>query len=124
MPMSSKNYPPNILEQASTALAACKQIDPALTIGSLTQDTFGALITAAQASQAQITQLELQLLELRNQRDNQLTQLWDTTKRVRATVRGVYGDDSSEYSIVGGTRLSERKRAARRAVTPPAPPLT
>lgn len=122
--MSSKNYPPNILEQASTALAACKQIDPALTIGSLTQDTFGALITAAQASQAQITQLELQLLELRNQRDNQLTQLWDTTKRVRATVRGVYGDDSSEYSIVGGTRLSERKRAARRAVTPPAPPLT
>jgi hypothetical protein len=40
--------------------------------------------------------------------------MWDALKRVRATVKGVYGDDSSEYDLVGGTRLSERRRPGRR----------
>jgi hypothetical protein len=43
-----------------------------------------------------------------------LSALWDCVKRLRATVKGVYSDDSSEYDLVGGTRLSDRKRTARR----------
>ena len=50
-----------------------------------------------------------------NQRDERLTQMWDAIKRVRATVKGVSGDDSSEYELMGGTRLSERRRPVRRA---------
>ncbi len=35
-------------------------------------------------------------------------------KRVRAAVKGHFGDDSTEYALVGGTRLSERKKPVRK----------
>ena len=35
-------------------------------------------------------------------------------KRVRAGVKGIYGDDSSQYEMIGGTRMSERKPPARK----------
>jgi hypothetical protein len=34
--------------------------------------------------------------------------------RVRGGRKAVYGRDSSQYEMVGGTRLSERKPAARK----------
>jgi hypothetical protein len=40
--------------------------------------------------------------------------MWDKVKRVRAGVKANYGDDSSQYEMVGGTRLSERKPPTRR----------
>ena len=113
--MPSRTYPTNTLEQASTVLAACKQIDPSLRTGAMTQAAFGEQIAHTQAIQSQINELELQLMNLRNRRDEQLASVWETTKRVRATVKGAYGDDSSEYEIVGGTRMSERKKSVRRA---------
>jgi hypothetical protein len=38
-------------------------------------------------------------------------------KRVRAGVKANYGDDSQQYEMVGGTRMSERK-TPRRTATP------
>jgi hypothetical protein len=38
-------------------------------------------------------------------------------KRVRASVKGAFGDDSDEYELVGGTRASERKRPVRKPKT-------
>ncbi len=35
-------------------------------------------------------------------------------KRIREGVKGHYGDDSVEYSLVGGKRLSERKKPVRK----------
>jgi len=43
--------------------------------------------------------------------------MWDKVKRVRASVKGLYGDDSSEYEMVGGTRKSERKTPTRKPRT-------
>jgi hypothetical protein len=43
-----------------------------------------------------------------------LTGVWDKVKRVRAGVKSIYGDDSSEWEMIGGTRLSERKSPTRR----------
>jgi len=40
--------------------------------------------------------------------------VWDTIKRVRATVKGAYGDGSSKYELVGATCMSELRRPARR----------
>lgn len=40
--------------------------------------------------------------------------VFEFIKRVRSTVKGVYGDDSSEYDLVGGTRRSERKPPTRK----------
>lgn len=120
--MPSRTYPTNTLDQASTVLAACKQIDSALMVGATSQAAFSNQIAEAQSVQAQIAELELRLIELRNRRDEQIAGIWQVVKRARATVKGIYGDDSSEYEIVGGTRMSERRKAMRRAGsgTPPA----
>ena len=37
--------------------------------------------------------------------------------RARMGIKVIYGDDSSEYEMVGGTRLSDRKPVARKAAT-------
>ena len=113
--MASQGYPNDILAQTADVLAACKQIDPKMKAGAQTQEACAGELAEVRAMQAQIQALELQLTDLRNRRDTRLTHLWDTVKRVRATVKGVYGDDSSEYELVGGTRRSQRKRAVRRA---------
>jgi hypothetical protein len=112
--MATKNYPPDTLDQAAAVLAACQQIDPKMKAGALTQDAFAGELAETRAIQAKINGLELQLTDLRNKRDERLTGVWETVKRVRATVKGMYGDDSSEYELVGGTRMSERKKAIRK----------
>jgi hypothetical protein len=61
--------------------------------------------------------LEAQLTNLRNQRDTLYTELWDKLKRVRNGVKANYGDDSSQYEMVGGTRRSERKAPTRKIKT-------
>ena len=43
------------------------------------------------------------------------TTIWDKVKRVRNGMKAIYGDDSSQYEMIGGTRLSERKAPARKA---------
>ena len=112
--MASKGYPTDILAQATDILVACKQIDPEMRAGPFTQAALADALTQARDIQTRIAALELQLTDLRNQRDDGLVRIWDTIKRVRATVKGAYGDDSSQYELIGGTRRSDRKRAARR----------
>jgi hypothetical protein len=114
----AKTFPPDTLDQAALVLAACKQIDQTIKIGAQDQEAFADTIAQTQAMQAQINGLELQLTNLRNQRDEQIIGVWDTIKRVRSTIKGMYGDDSSEYELVGGTRISERRKPTRRAASP------
>ena len=59
--------------------------------------------------------LDAQLTDVRNKRDELTAKIWDEVKRVRSTVKGLYGDDSSQYEMVGGTRVSERKTPVRKA---------
>jgi hypothetical protein len=114
----SKSYPHNALAQAKDTLAACKQIDPHLLAGRLTQEEFAQEIAGAEEVQAEIQDLELRLVNLRTRRDERITRVWDVTKRTRSGVKSTYGDDSTEYKLVGGTRTSERKRAARKDKEP------
>jgi hypothetical protein len=62
--------------------------------------------------------IEENLTDLRNQRDAAHQDLWDKVKRLRSGVKATFGDDSSQYEMVGGTRMSERKSAARKTPTP------
>ncbi|HET9224150.1 MAG TPA: hypothetical protein VFO07_16680 [Roseiflexaceae bacterium] len=105
----------SILALAAELLAAWKQIDPDLQAGRVTQAAFADELTQAQAMQTQIQALELQLTDLRTKRDERMIRVWDTVKRTRATVKGAYGDDSTEYKLIGGTRMSERRRPVRRS---------
>jgi hypothetical protein len=72
---------------------------------------------------AAIDEAEAELLTLRNRRDELTEKLNNACMRARAGVKFYFGDDSTEYELVGGTRSSERKpraRVVKRAASPAA----
>lgn len=69
-------------------------------------------MSSATALREEMSRLEATITGLRNQRDALHTFIWSKVKRVRAGVKGTFGDDSSQYEMAGGTRLSERKKTA------------
>ena len=111
--MGKKLYPSDVLEQANHAHTAWKLIDEDLTIGVLNVDSLASDIESIRQTQNDLTTLETRLTDLRNQRDELILSAWDKVKRMRAGIKGVYGDDSSEYEMVGCTRLSDRKKARK-----------
>jgi len=117
--MPKRPYPTDVINQGNNVLDAWSQIDDQLTFGALNTGAMTMDINQARGIQEQMTNLENQLTNLRNRRDAANLSLWDKVKRVRAGVKANYGDDSSQYEMVGGTRLSERKTPIRRT-TPPA----
>jgi len=112
--MTSKPFPTDVLVQAQAVIEAWKKIDPALTIGQLTPDSLTTDLQQAAPIQAELDSLDAQLTDLRNRRDALFVSIWDKLKRVRAGVKGIYGDDSSQYEMIGGTRMSERKSPTRK----------
>ena len=116
--MAKRPYPTDVLNQGKSVLDAWCQIDDQLTFGALNTGALTMDINQARGIQEQMTNLENQLTNLRNRRDAANGSLWDKVKRVRAGVKANYGDDSSQYEMVGGTRLSERKTPTRRTATP------
>lgn len=112
--MPSKNYPFDIIEQARAVLEAWKTIDATVKIGDLDVAAMEAGLAQAGAHYAQIDSLESQITDARNQRDAHLGVVWDMVKRVRTGVKAIYGDDSSQYEMIGGTRLRDRKSPSRR----------
>ena len=112
--MPTKLYPTDILQQAQETLAAWKKVDAGLALGPLNVGEIEANLSKVDPIQMQISSLEAELTGLRNQRDELYIALWDQVKRARAGFKGIYGDDSSEYEIIGGTRRSERKRPTRK----------
>jgi hypothetical protein len=114
--MAGRPFPTDVVKQAQDVLSAWNQIDAKLTIGTLTPALLTTDVTAATTLESEMTKLEAQLTDKRNQRDALYTQIWDKVKRVRNGVKGIYGDDSSQYEMIGGTRLSERKSPTRKTV--------
>ena len=112
--MTKKLYPTDVLEQTQSVLDAINQINDSMTIGNITNASLSADLTQATQLVSDMNALEVQITNLRNQRDALHTELWDKLKRVRNGVKANYGDDSSEYEMVGGTRLSERKPSVRK----------
>jgi hypothetical protein len=111
----ARRYPQEVLEQAGVVLEAWKKIEAVSALGDLTPAAFAAHMEQAQTIQAGLDAIEAQLTDLRNRRDATLATIWDDVKRVRAGMKAIYGDDSSQYEMVGGTRKSERKKPARPA---------
>lgn len=110
----SKLFPTDVVAQTQAVLEAWKKIDGTSQFGSLTPQVMAADLDRARALQVELDAMDAQLVDLRNKRDEVHAELWDKIKRVRNSVKGIYGDDSSEYEMVGGTRRSERKSPIRR----------
>jgi hypothetical protein len=114
--MRRKLYPINVLSRASRITTAWKEIGTSVTIGNLTRSSFTADMTQAGIIEARILEAELQLANLRNERDALYLSLWDKVKRVYSGVKAIYGDDSAQYEMVGRTPASKRKRRSRKVV--------
>jgi len=113
--MPAKPYPTDAIEQAQSILTAWTQIgSETVTFGELNYAALEAEVKQSIPIQADLEDLELKLTSARNQRDALNLSIWDKVKRVRAAVKGIYGDDSNEYELMGGTRLSERKTPTRK----------
>ena len=110
----AKNYPNDVIAQGQLVLTAWNQIGATVTLGTLTVAEFTTDLTTATTIESDIAKLEAQLTDKRNQRDAANTALWDKVKRARNGVKANYGDDSSQYEMMGGTRTSERKTASRK----------
>lgn len=115
--MARKPYPTDILNEAQGVMSAWVQIDEQMTFGPVNIGAFTMAFNRSRGVEASIIELEKRLVELRNQRDTSHGALWDLIKRVRAGVKASYGDDSSQYEVIGGTRMSEKK-TPRRTATP------
>jgi hypothetical protein len=113
--MGKKIFPSDLLKQAQAVLAGWAQIGSTVTFGTLTNALLTTDVNAYAPLEAEIAKLEMLLAEKRIQRDNLALAIWEKIKRVRSSVRGIYGDDSAQYEHVGGKRMSERKSRARRA---------
>src|SRR5690242_5330009 len=112
--MPKRLFPTNVIPQAQEIVGGWNQIaTPVPAFGTLTVAALTADITAATTLESQITALEAQLTDKRNQRDALYAAVWDKSKRARNAVKGIYGDDSSQYELMGGTRSSERKSRTR-----------
>jgi hypothetical protein len=115
--MSKKQFATDLLEQAKSVLNSWGQIDDQLAFGPLSTAALTMAIKRANSIDESITDLENKLTDMRNQREASNRELWNMLKRVRASFKGLYGDDSSQYEMVGGTRMSERKTARRTVPT-------
>lgn len=115
--MATKLFPSDVIPQAQDVLAGWTQIGSTVAFGTLTSALLTTDVTAYAPLDAEINKLEKQLADKRNQRELLCLAIWDKVKRVRASVRGIYGDDSTQYELVGGTRMSDRKPRARRVIT-------
>jgi hypothetical protein len=94
------------------------QVSATLTFGTLNPAALTADITTASTLESEISKLEIQLADKRNQRDLAYNSMWDKVKRIRAGVKANFGDDSQQFEMVGGTRTSERKSPRRTVAVP------
>lgn len=107
--MPRKPFPSDVIKQAREIAMAWKEINAAMFFGPVSATALKENLHASNTLQAQISILEIQLAELRNQRDASNKSLWDKIKRVRAGVKASYGEDSQQYALICGTTTSEQK---------------
>jgi hypothetical protein len=115
--MTKKQFPTDILTQAIEVQAAWSEIDEGLAYGPLNMGALVMDMNGLRNIEHSLATLETQLTEMRNQRDALSQATWDEIKRVRAGVKATFGDDSTQYEMISGTRVSDRK-PVRRTATP------
>lgn len=109
--MARKRRTSAVLETTRQRLAGLKQINPAPDFGGNLNAAGGqAALTDCANELDSYNQNNAALDEQQNRVDTKEDTASDWNKRTLAAVGARYGTDSSEYEMVGGTRLSERKK--------------
>ena len=103
-----------ILDSAKQRLEALKNIDPNLDFGGgVSVTTLTAAVEGTQTKQTDYNNTASELTARAIELDEALEQLRQLDSRVLSGVAAVYGRNSKEYGIVGGTRTSDRKPRPR-----------
>ena len=107
--MTKSRFPTDILEQAIDAQEAWSQIDEGLAYGNVSLAALVTDIAQMRSLDHTLSSLETQLTEIRSKREAVCQATWDKVKRVRSGIKASFGDDSMQYEMIGGKRLSDRK---------------
>jgi hypothetical protein len=109
-----KNYSiENTLEDGERVVRAWKE-NPTLTLGELTLPSLEKMVGDLRTLRSQIEDTRAQLTRMTNEANEKAAAIANAATRVRSGFRAVYGPDSTQYELAGGTRLSERKRSSSR----------
>ncbi|MCI5225792.1 MAG: hypothetical protein D3918_03810 [Candidatus Electrothrix sp. AX2] len=104
---------PKLLQEANEIKKALEKIDDRLPDGLKAAD----METRMEAVESVVDELDAVNAErtrLVDRKGEQSKHLSDHIVQVRSAVKGIFGADSAEYDMVGGTRTSERKRSKRK----------
>ena len=119
--MSRRKKSSNTIAEAANRLAGIKSIDPHLDLGNnLTAQAFSDKITATQNALEDYNTTLSMADEKQNVFAAREKDLIDIHERMLLAVAARYGKNSNEYEQAGGTRKSDRARAAKKT-TPHAP---
>jgi hypothetical protein len=108
--MGKKLYPTDTVKQAQTIVGLWDHLGTVPLFGPQAYENLRSDLDSVQELKEKISRLERELLLARHERDQACIQIWDQVKRARSAVISIYGDDSMQYEIAGGTRRSERKK--------------
>jgi hypothetical protein len=108
---------PKLLQEANEVKKALEKIGAGLP-ESISAEGVEAKIVALETAVSELDALNAERTRLVNAKADQTGGLNDYLVQVRSAVKGVFGADSSEYDMVGGTRTSERKRYTKKAGEP------
>ena len=111
--MTKSRFPTDILSQAIDTQEAWGQIDENLAFGAVNMAALVTDIARIRSLDHTLASLESQLTDVRTRREAVCQSTWDKVKRARGGVKAYFGDDSRQYEIIGGTRLSDRKPVRR-----------
>jgi ATP-dependent 26S proteasome regulatory subunit len=111
--MAKKYFPVDLPQQAASIQDAWARIDSKMTLGKVSLTNLATDINTLRGIEADMVALENQMTALRDQRQAVQQATWDKLKSARAMIKVIYGDDSMEYELMGGTRRSDRKSSRR-----------
>jgi len=84
--------------------------NPDFKLKTVSLDQFNAKVAGFKALIETIAEKDDALVTLRNDRNAQAAELRNVAVRVRSGIKGVFGDDSNEYELAGGTPTSKRRK--------------
>jgi hypothetical protein len=88
--------------------------NPTFTLGEVTLQNLQAKIVELRQKRDQLEALRMQLIALTNDLSEGAAELAGIRTRALSGYRAVYGPNSTQYELAGGTPASERKRAVRK----------
>jgi len=92
------------------------EANPTFALGDVTLAKFKAEVDDLRDTRGQTEEARRKVTELVNTTNGKAVAVAGVTTRALSGIRAVYGPDSSQYEEAGGTRSSERRKAAKKPV--------